>query len=223
MEVNKSAKAYFESLKESGLDYLYAEPVKPEITGLSIEDAQKKLDALKKKVLKCEKCVLHKTKKNYVFGEGSPRARLVIIGEAPGADEDKQGRPFIGRAGQLLTKMIEAINLTREDVFICNILKCRPPENRDPLPDEVAQCDDYLYKQLEILQPKIICALGKHAVQTLLQTDVAISKLRGHWQNFHGIKFMPTWHPAYLLRNQSAKKGSWEDLKKVRDSYFSDD
>ncbi|MFH1411736.1 MAG: uracil-DNA glycosylase [Candidatus Omnitrophota bacterium] len=170
---------------------------------------------IEKKIKKCRKCELAKTRTNTVPGEGDPNARLMFIGEAPGADEDAQGRPFIGRAGQLLTKIIESIGLKREDVFIANILKCRPPGNRNPLPTEMAACASYLKAQIEAVRPEVICALGKFAAQTLLNTETPISKLRGEFYEYQGVKFMPTYHPAYLLRNQSGKKDVWDDMKKI--------
>lgn len=171
----------------------------------------------------CRKCQIGSTRLHNVPGEGNPRARLVFVGEAPGADEDQQGRPFVGRAGQLLTKMITAMGLRREDVFICNILKCRPPDNRDPKADEIYNCLPFLKRQLEILQPEVIVALGAHAARTLLETDAAIGKLRGHFHEYHfsdtaqPAKLMPTYHPAYLLRNYSYenRKRVWEDMLKV--------
>jgi len=163
----------------------------------------------------CQKCPLGKTRINFVFGAGSPKAPLLFVGEAPGRDEDQQGQPFVGRAGQLLTKIIESIGLKREDVFIANIIKCRPPQNRNPLPEEIAACTPYLLKQIEIIKPKVICSLGKFSAQTLLQTETTISRLRGKFYDYHGIKLMPTYHPAYLLRNQSGKKDVWEDMKAI--------
>ena len=173
------------------------------------------LETLQKEVSSCGRCPLAETRTNVVFGEGHPRARLMFIGEAPGGDEDKQGRPFVGRAGQLLTKIIESIGLERKDVFIANILKCRPPNNRNPLPSEIAACSPYLIKQIELIRPEVICALGKFAAQTLLNSETPISRLRGTFYDFRGIKLMPTYHPAYLLRNPGGKKEVWEDMKKV--------
>ena len=173
------------------------------------------LETLRKEVSSCERCPLAETRTNVVFGEGHPRARLMFIGEAPGGDEDKQGRPFVGRAGQLLTKIIESIGLERKDVFIANILKCRPPGNRNPLPSEIAACSPYLIKQIELIRPEVICALGKFAAQTLLNTETPISRLRGTFYDFRGIKLMPTYHPAYLLRNPGGKKEVWEDMKSL--------
>jgi DNA polymerase len=154
-------------------------------------------------------------RKNIVFGEGNPHAGLVFVGEAPGADEDDQGRPFVGRAGQLLTKIIEAMKMQRQDVYICNILKCRPPGNRNPAAGEIAACEPFLVKQLESIRPKVICALGTFAAQTLLKSDVAISLLRGKFHRYHNIPLMPTYHPAYLLRNPSQKRQVWEDVKQI--------
>ncbi|NQT81876.1 uracil-DNA glycosylase [bacterium] len=163
----------------------------------------------------CHKCPLGAGRINLVFGEGSERADIVFIGEAPGAEEDKQGRPFVGRAGQLLTNMIKKMGYTREDVYIGNILKCRPPGNRDPLPEEMEQCFPYLAKQLEIIKPKVIVTLGKHASHALLGLKTPITKLRGNLGNFRGIPVMPTFHTAYLLRNPNKKWDVWEDMQKV--------
>lgn len=173
---------------------------------------------LKSKVVRCEQCYeLASARKNVVFGAGNADAGLCFVGEAPGFEEDKQGLPFVGKAGQLLTKIIESIGLTRKQVFICNVLKCRPPKNRNPVPSEVISCEPYLIKQLEIIQPKVICALGKFAAQTLLKTDTPISKLRGLVKDYHGIKLVPTFHPAYLLRNPADKRLVWRDMKHIRE------
>jgi uracil-DNA glycosylase family 4 len=172
------------------------------------------LDVVRKKVAGCVRCeALCSTRTQTVFGVGSPMTKLVFLGEAPGADEDKQGEPFVGRAGQLLTKIIEACTLTREDVYILNVLKCRPPNNRPPTPEESANCKEYLDAQLAIIQPEFICCLGSTAAKNLLETDVPISKLRGKFQTYRGIKVMCTYHPAYLLRNPDAKKEVWADMK----------
>ncbi|MBN1613714.1 MAG: uracil-DNA glycosylase [Deltaproteobacteria bacterium] len=163
----------------------------------------------------CQRCPLGRTRKNLVFGEGNPHADIVFVGEAPGADEDFQGRPFVGRAGQLLTKIVEAMNLGRKDVYICNILKCRPPGNRNPQAGEIEACEPFLIKQLEAIGPKVICALGTFAAKTLLKVDVPITVLRGRFHSYRGIKLMPTYHPAYLLRNPSAKRLVWEDVQMI--------
>ena len=165
----------------------------------------------------CQRCKLHTLgRKQVVFGVGNPDADLMFVGEAPGGDEDAQGEPFVGRAGQLLTKIIEAIGLARGDVYIANIIKCRPPGNRNPEPDEVEQCEPFLFRQVEAVKPKVIVALGKFAAQSLLRTTDPITRLRGRSFNYRGATLIPTFHPAYLLRNPSAKREVWEDMKKVR-------
>jgi uracil-DNA glycosylase family 4 len=164
----------------------------------------------------CRRCKLWKGRKNIVFGQGNPDADLMFVGEAPGADEDEQGLAFVGRAGQLLTKIIEAIDLKREDVFIANVLKCRPPNNRNPEPDEIQSCQPFLRRQIEVIQPKVLVGLGKFAGQWLLQTTLPISQIRGRVGDYDGIKAVPTYHPAYLLRNPGAKRQVWDDMKLVR-------
>jgi uracil-DNA glycosylase len=163
----------------------------------------------------CTRCKLHKGRNKIVFGDGNPKAKLVFVGEAPGADEDKQGIPFVGRAGKLLTQMIEAMGLPRQDVYICNVVKCRPPENRKPEDDEVSTCSPYLLRQLNVIEPKVLVCLGAVAAQTLLATNRGISQFRGQWMDWHGHKLMATYHPAYLLRNPAAKSEVWKDLQKV--------
>ena len=180
-------------------------------------DTEEALAKLEKEVSDCRKCGLWKTRMKTVFGAGAPRAKLLFLGEAPGAEEDRQGIPFVGRAGELFTRMLAAIGLKRSDVYITNVLKCRPPNNRDPLGCEVACCEPYLLAQLEFIRPALICALGRHAAQTLLKTTQGINKLRGRFHDYCGIKVLPTYHPAYLLRNPEGKKNAWEDLKRVRD------
>jgi uracil-DNA glycosylase len=174
------------------------------------------LPLLRKQVGECKKCSLAATRKNSVFGEGSDRAQLLFIGEAPGEEEDLQGRPFVGRAGKFLDQMIEKIGLRREEVFICNVLKCRPPNNRDPEPAEAEACKDYLLSQLELIGPKIICTLGKHAYNTLLGVDEKITRIRGVLTSYKGIKLLPTYHPAFLLRNQNRVKEVWEDMERLK-------
>jgi len=192
-----------------------------EITRLPENDKRRSsLDMLELAALGCVKCRLHETRTNVVFGEGNPHARLLFVGEAPGGEEDVQGRPFVGRAGQLLTRIIESIGLTREEVYIGNILKCRPPGNRNPFADEIACCLPYLVSQIEIIRPRIICALGAFAAQTLLGTSDGIKKLRGTFYDFRGVKLMPTFHPAACLRNPDTKKYVWEDMKRIRTEYF---
>jgi uracil-DNA glycosylase len=163
----------------------------------------------------CTRCKLHKGRNKIVFGDGSAKAGLVFVGEGPGADEDAQGLPFVGRAGKLLTQMIEAMGLLRSDVYICNVVKCRPPGNRQPEPDEVEKCSPFLFRQLDVLEPKVIVCLGATAAQTLLGTNRSISHFRGQWLEFRGYKMIATYHPAYLLRNPNAKGDVWKDLQKV--------
>jgi uracil-DNA glycosylase len=163
----------------------------------------------------CSRCKLHKERNKIVFGDGSPNAKLVFVGEGPGADEDAQGLPFVGRAGKLLTQMIEAMGLQRKDVYICNVVKCRPPENRAPEPDEVAACSPFLLRQIDVLNPQVIVCLGAVAAKTLLNTTRGISSFRGEWLEWRGRKLMATYHPAYLLRNPPAKADVWKDLQKV--------
>ncbi len=163
----------------------------------------------------CQRCKLSRGRKNLVYGVGNPDAHLVFVGEGPGADEDEQGEPFVGKAGQLLTKMIEAMGYGRADVYICNVVKCRPPGNRNPEPDEIAACEPFLKKQLGAIRPRMIVALGKFAAQCLLRDDTPIGRLRGNFRSYEGIALMPTFHPAYLLRDPSKKKEAWEDLKAV--------
>lgn len=182
----------------------------------STSDPVEALALLQQEVAACTRCEeLATTRTQTVFGVGNPRAKLCFLGEAPGADEDRQGEPFVGRAGKLLTKIIEACTLTRDDVYILNVLKCRPPGNRNPLPDEVHCCREYLNRQLELIAPEFICCLGAVAAQTLLETDQTIGRLRGDFHEYQGIRVMCTYHPAYLLRNPSAKRHVWDDMKRL--------
>ncbi|MFO7810905.1 MAG: uracil-DNA glycosylase [Candidatus Delongbacteria bacterium] len=184
------------------------------------QDKMKNFESLKeleKTVLECRECALHKTRNKVVFGKGSAKERLVIIGEAPGGEEDKTGIPFVGRAGQLLTKMLAAINIERENVYICNVLKCRPPNNRDPLPEEIRKCSFYLDKQLEFLKPRYILALGRIAAQRLLGIQTTMKELRGAIHNYKDIPVIVTYHPSALLRNSKWKYPAWEDLKKLKE------
>ena len=173
------------------------------------------LGELRTIALACEKCRLAKTRTQVVYGVGNPNADLMFIGEAPGRDEDLQGEPFVGRAGQLLTDIIKAMKLSRDDVYIANVIKCRPPENRNPEPDELDACRPYIRQQVEIIQPRVIVTLGRFALQSLTEKGYAISSTRGQWLDYNGVKVMPTYHPAYLLRNPAAKKEVWADMKKV--------
>ncbi len=173
------------------------------------------LETIRAGMENCQGCNLGERRKNLVFGAGSANARLVFIGEAPGHDEDMQGQPFVGASGQLLTKMIQAMGLAREDVYICNILKCRPTGNRNPLPEEIINCIPFLKRQLEVIKPEIICTLGGFATQALLEKTEGITRLRGRFHHYYGVKLMPVFHPAYLLRNANKKREAWDDLQKV--------
>jgi uracil-DNA glycosylase family 4 len=212
---------FFAGFMVRGASDVSAEESKP--SEADVAAAAQELEALANEVRNCCKCGLGSTRTNAVPGEGNPRARIMFIGEAPGADEDAQGRPFVGRAGQLLDKIIGACGLKREDVFIGNILKCRPPDNRDPRPDEIISCLPYLQRQIEIIQPEVIVALGAHAARTLLNTNKSIGQLRGHFEEYTAgigrppIRVMATYHPAYLLRSYTPdnRRRVWEDMKKV--------
>jgi len=177
------------------------------------------LNVLKEQISGCQKCALGKTRTNFVFGVGNPNADVLFIGEAPGADEDEKGEPFVGRAGQLLNKIIQAIEWKREDVFIANILKCRPPNNRDPLASEVELCEPYLLKQIDIIKPVMMVCLGRIAAQTLLRTKDSLTILRSKVQSYHGVPLYVTFHPAALLRNPNWKPAAWEDFKKIKSDY----
>ena len=172
-------------------------------------------EALSAEAHNCTACRLAGTRTNVVFGVGDPNADLMFIGEAPGRDEDEKGEPFVGRAGQLLTDIIKAMKLTREQVYIANVIKCRPPENRNPEPDELEACRPFIRRQVELIQPKVIVTLGRFGLQSLTGKSYGISAVRGQWLDYDGIKLMPTYHPAYLLRNPAAKKDVWADMKKV--------
>lgn len=177
------------------------------------------LEDLYNKIHTCKKCPLGHTRKNFVFGEGNPNADIMIIGEAPGADEDEQGRPFVGKAGQLLTKILTAIDLTRDEVFIGNIIKCRPPNNRKPEQTEINECKPYLDKQIELIQPAFILALGATSIDALMGKKHIMKKIRGEVMDYHGARTLVTYHPAYLLRNPNAKRDVWQDVKKLRALY----
>jgi DNA polymerase len=219
-EMISGLKSYLEYLKGMGIVSLpvsdqASDPVserKPQEPGPAHKMT---LEEIRKELGDCKRCKLHRTRKTIVFGEGNPKATLMFIGEGPGYDEDVQGRPFVGKAGQLLTKIIESIKLAREEVYIANIVKCRPPQNRNPEPDEIESCNPFLMKQIRVIQPKIICALGAFAAQTLLKTNAKISDLRGKIFDIEGIKVIPTYHPAFLLRNPERKRDVWEDMKKI--------
>ena len=234
-----SLTAYLEDLQESGLDGLPPElmtltaPVETPLqrtapaerdTGNTVNDQpavpdrHETLEQIRKNLGECQRCKLGVTRKNLVFGVGNPTARLVFVGEGPGADEDTQGEPFVGDAGKMLNRIIAAMELTREEVYICNVVKCRPPQNRPPEADEVSSCSPFLLRQLQAIRPEVIVALGSSAAQALLQTKVPISKLRAKFHDFHGIPLMPTYHPSYLLRtggNSDSFWSVWDDMTQV--------
>lgn len=180
--------------------------------------ASETLEKIRADLGDCRRCKLCETRKNIVFGAGNFRAGLVFVGEAPGFEEDQKGVPFVGAAGRLLTRIIQAIHLTRDQVYICNIIKCRPPKNRNPMPDEIESCLPFLKRQIAVIRPDFICTLGTIATQTLLETEEPVSRLRGRFHDFMGIKVMPTYHPAYLLRNSDKKRDVWEDMKKLMEA-----
>src|SRR5690242_9529899 len=214
-EVVGELRAWLSCAQESGLSNLAqktpAVPAAAEETPVKLN----LLDQVREELGECTRCKLHKGRKNIVFGVGNPRARLMFVGEAPGEDEDIQGFPFVGKAGQLLTRMIEAMGLRRDDVYICNTVKCRPPNNRNPEPDEMLACEPFLKGQLGAVKPEVIVTLGKFAAQSLLRDSTPITRLRGQWREYGGIPLMPTFHPAYLLRSPQEKGKVWEDLKQV--------
>ncbi len=210
-ELQRSLRAYLKHLELLGVEGIPSPSPDPGPEG--------QLQELKQEVLRCRACPLHRTRRNPVLGEGNPRAILVFVGEAPGAEEDQQGRPFVGKAGELLTRIIKAMGLEREEVYITNVLKCRPPNNRNPRPEEIRACLPFLLRQMEIIKPKLICTLGTFAAQTLLDTREKITSLRGRFHQWRGIKVMPTFHPAFLLRNPAYKRLAWEDVKKIMAEY----
>ena len=177
------------------------------------------LEMIRKDLGDCRRCRLHQGRKHIVFGAGNPQARLVLVGEGPGYEEDVHGLPFVGQAGQLLTKILKAIHLRREDVYIGNIIKCRPPGNRNPEQEEIAACLPFLQRQIRAIRPRLICALGTFAAQTLLQSHTPISRLRGHFHTYEDILLLPTYHPAFLLRNPTKKRDVWEDMQKLQEAY----
>ena len=211
------AREFLKQQRELGLDALPLPFGDTDVDVLVLPD--KNLETLQKQALNCRACQLCEGRSTVVFGCGNPQADIMFIGEAPGAEEDKQGVPFVGAAGQLLTRMIEAMGLQREEVYIANVIKCRPPNNRDPLPEEIAQCEPYLIQQIEMVSPVVICTLGRFAAQTLLKTTDSMGRLRGRVFDYCGVKLVPTYHPAALLRNAQWKRPTWEDLKRVRNLY----
>jgi uracil-DNA glycosylase len=243
-ELVASLRAYLEELQATGVDGLpiadaVRPPVimpmtnkgsKPSVSGesaaavtensvgsshASVGSKVETLDDIRLELGECSRCTLGKTRNSLVFGVGNPHARIVFVGEAPGRDEDLQGEPFVGEAGQLLTKIIEAMQFSRSEVYICNLLKCRPTGNRNPHNDEIEQCQPFLLRQLKAIGPEVVVCLGTFASQTLLQSTEPISALRGHFHDYHGIPLMPTFHPAFLLRNAGKKRYVWEDMQQV--------
>ena len=235
-ELIASLRMYIEDLRESGVDglpfapppdqtqvkepfqadeaatvSLVSSPAPTEPLASPVED----LTAIRASLGECQRCALGAKRTNLVFGVGNPSARLLFVGEAPGRDEDLKGEPFVGEAGQLLTRIIGAMGLTRDDVYICNVLKCRPPGNRNPEPAEIEQCQPFLLRQVRAIRPEAIVALGTFSAHTLLGTTAPISKLRGRFHDYHGIPLMPTFHPAFLLRNPAMKREVWEDMQEV--------
>ena len=185
--------------------------------GGTIAVSGESLDDVRSDLGECTRCKLHEGRTNLVFGIGNPNADLMFVGEAPGRDEDRQGEPFVGRDGQLLTKIIASIGLNRSDVYIANVIKCRPPNNRNPEPDEVENCEPFLFRQVDVVRPRVVVALGAFAIRTLLSTAQPISTLRGQIFDYCSAKLVPTFHPAFLLRSPDRKRDVWEDMKKVRD------
>ena len=228
---NATKKLYLDAMgiqpwQRRGLDAVVADPVPVQVSDeqstefdpdtpldIPLDITRTDWNQLEKTVKGCTACGLHETRTQTVFGVGDASARWVFVGEAPGADEDRQGEPFVGRAGQLLNAMLAALKLKREDVYIANVLKCRPPNNRDPRPEEVAQCEPFLIRQIELINPSIIVGLGRHAVHSLLKTNLALGKLRGKKHDYHGIPLIATYHPAYLLRTPQDKRKAWDDLR----------
>lgn len=193
------------------------EQVVPPSRELAEDPSRESLEGIRTDLGECTRCKLHKGRKSIVYGVGNPKARIVFVGEGPGADEDEQGLPFVGRAGQLLTRMLKALGVKREDVYICNVVKCRPPNNRPPEPDEVSACSPFLLRQIRSIRPRVVCALGSAAMQTLLQATGSITKLRGQVFEWQGTKLIPTFHPAYLLRNPRSEFEARADIKKALD------
>jgi uracil-DNA glycosylase family 4 len=225
-EALAQARSFFEDLRNLGVSSVPVAELPAELPicppdvcgvdrgGIAVCRAET-LDEIQADLGDCQRCSLCRGRKSIVFGLGNPHARLVFVGEAPGREEDEKGEPFVGEAGRLLDRILFAMGLAREDVYICNVQKCRPPGNRDPLPEEIAACEPFLKRQLAAIEPEMIITLGRFATQTLLSDPAAISHLRGKWQQYQGIPLLPTYHPAYLLRTPAAKREVWEDMKQV--------
>jgi uracil-DNA glycosylase family 4 len=217
-EILATARSQFEYLQDLGIasqDFGSPGMQTDKQILISEPNGKETLEEVREDLGDCQRCGLARSRTNLVFGVGNPDARLVLVGEAPGREEDLKGEPFVGEAGRLLDRILLAMGMQREHVYICNVLKCRPPNNRDPLPEEVATCEPFLIRQIAAIQPQVIIALGRFAAQSLLKTRVPISRLRGEWQSYQGIPLMPTYHPAYLLRNPEGKRDVWEDMKEV--------
>jgi uracil-DNA glycosylase family 4 len=216
-ETLAAARSQFEYLRDLGVESLGTGPPADNKGPQCPANAtvQESLDDIRLDLGDCQRCGLAESRSKLVYGVGNPNARLVLVGEAPGREEDLRGEPFVGEAGRLLDRILAAMGMQRKDVYICNVLKCRPPNNRDPLPEEVATCEAFLVRQIAAIRPQVVVGLGRFAVHSLLKTRVPISQLRGEWQNYHGIPLMPTYHPAYLLRNPEGKRDVWEDMKSV--------
>lgn len=214
-------RSLLQELQELGVDELGQVPRFEELPLCPVDGAggdlcrRETLEEIRTDLGDCQRCPLARGRTQLVFGCGSATARLVLVGEGPGREEDLQGIPFVGEAGRLLERMLFAMGLSRDEVYICNVVKCRPPGNRDPAPPEIAACEPFLARQLTAIRPRVILALGRFAAQTLLQDDAPVSRLRGHWRSYQGLPLMPTYHPAFLLRNPVAKREAWEDLKQV--------
>lgn len=213
-----SAFDLFRTYLEQQKDFGYPDPIlsaPPTEVTASAGD----LESIRNEIGECDRCGLHERRNNLVFGEGDPDADILFVGEAPGADEDRIGRPFVGRSGQLLDKILAAVDLNREEVYIANVIKCRPPGNRDPEAEEIVSCIPFLRQQIESIGPKIICALGRFAAQTLLDSKAPLGRLRGRWHDWNGIRMICTYHPSACLRNQQYKRPVWEDFQMLRDEY----
>lgn len=220
-----SAAAALQDLQRWGVDELYFDSNPPQAIPLcdNLDSATaattpcraESLEEIRADLGECQRCPLERTRTNLVFGRGNPKASLVFVGEGPGRNEDEQGEPFVGEAGLLLDRILFAMGFEREDVYICNVIKCRPPQNRNPEVEEIAACEPFLKRQLDAINPSVLVALGKFAAQTLLQDKTPIGKLRGEWRTYNGIDLMPTFHPAYLLRNPKCKRELWRDMKQV--------
>ena len=214
LEVVADLQSYLDYLKRMGIEGLPTAGPQP---SPSAPSGKMTLEEVRKELGDCRRCKLHRTRRTIVFGEGKKNAGLMLVGEGPGYDEDLQGKPFVGKAGQLLTKILQSIHIEREEVYITNIVKCRPPQNRNPEPDEIESCHPFLLGQIRAIQPKMILALGKFAAQTLLRTEATITGIRGKFFDLGGIKLVPTYHPAYLLRNPQRKREVWEDMKRIEE------